>query len=258
MKARRVSALGEPREVLSLNEVHVSQLDHGQPLARVFGGARTASVDVAVFDYGGVLTTPMSDSIAAWLDRDGIDPASFSRTLKAWLSRSAPDGTPIHRLETGELSTAEFDALLAAELVGKDGGTVAPEDLLSGLFAQMRPDLAMFDLVQDVKAAGVGVALLSNSWGNTYPRERIDAVFDLVVISGEVGMRKPEPEIFELALDRIGLPAGECVFVDDMAHNITAAERAGLAGIVHRTFDQTARELEPLFSGATWIHQRLH
>ncbi|HYO20691.1 MAG TPA: hypothetical protein VES02_18705, partial [Dermatophilaceae bacterium] len=108
MRARRVSALGEPRVVSSLNEVQVSRRDHGQPLARVFGGARTASVDVAVFDYGGVLTTPMSGSIAAWLDRDGIDPASFSRTLKAWLSRSAPDGTPIHRLETGELSSAEF------------------------------------------------------------------------------------------------------------------------------------------------------
>ena len=81
----------------------------------------TASVDAAVFDYGGVLTTPVRDSIAAWLDRDSIDTDSFSRALKAWLSRPAPDDTPIRRLETGELGTAEFDALLAAELVGKNG-----------------------------------------------------------------------------------------------------------------------------------------
>src|SRR5665811_1811380 len=113
----------------------------------------TASVDVAVFDYGGVLTTPVRDSIAAWLDRDSIDPASFSTTIKAWLSRSAPDDTPIRRLETGELGTAEFDALLAAELVGKDGGAVAPGDLLKSLFAQMRPDPVMFELVQDLKDA---------------------------------------------------------------------------------------------------------
>ena|SRR5674476_877068 len=125
----------------------------------------TASVGVAVFDYGGVLTTPVRDSIAAWLDRDGIDPASFSRTIKAWLSRSAPDDTPIRRLEIGELSTAEFDALLAEELIGKNGGAVAPEDLLKGLFAQMRPNPVMFDLVQDLKDAGIRVALLSNSWG---------------------------------------------------------------------------------------------
>jgi putative hydrolase of the HAD superfamily len=70
-------------------------------------------------------------------------------------------------------------------------------------------------------------------------------------------MRKPEPGIFELVLGRIGLPAHECVFVDDMAHNIVAAQQAGLAGIVHRTFDQTAAELEALFPGAGWIHQRL-
>ena len=121
----------------------------------------TASVGVAVFDYGGVLTTPVRDSIAAWLDRDAIDPASFSTTIKAWLSRSAPDDTPIRRLETGELGTAEFDALLAAELIGKNGCAVAPEDLLKGLFAQMRPDPVMFELVQDLKDAGVrgGAAL---------------------------------------------------------------------------------------------------
>jgi FMN phosphatase YigB (HAD superfamily) len=136
------------------------------------------------------------DSIGAWLDRDGIDPASFSRTIKAWLSRSAPDDTPIRRLEIGELSTAEFDALLAEELIGKNGGAVAPEGLLKGLFAQMRPNPVMFDLVQDLKDAGVRVALLSNSWGNTYPRELIDALFEAVVIFGEVGMRKPNPDIF--------------------------------------------------------------
>ena len=81
-------------------------------------------------------------------------------------------------------------------------------------------------------------------------------MFDAVVISGEVGMRKPEPEIFELALQRIGLPAAECVFIDDIARNIVAAEQVGLVGIVHRTFEETAAQLETLFPGAGWIHQR--
>jgi HAD superfamily hydrolase (TIGR01509 family) len=99
---------------------------------------------------------------------------------------------------------------------------------------------------------------LSNSWGNEYDRSDWEEMFDAVVISGEVGMRKPEPGIFELALRRIGLRAGECVFIDDMAHNVDAAQQAGLAGIVHRTFDETAAELEVLFPGASWIRQRLH
>lgn len=206
----------------------------------------TASVDAAVFDYGGVLTTPVRDSIAAWLDRDAIDPASFSRTLKAWLFRSAPDGTPIHRLETGELSTAEFDALLAAELVGKDGGTVAPGDLLKSLFAEMRPDPVMFDLVQDLKNAGVRVALLSNSWGNTYPRDHIDAVFDLVVISGEVGMRKPNPDIFAHALDLLDVRPDRVVFVDDAEPNTDAAARLGMHTVLHTDPDNTRKKLARL------------
>jgi HAD superfamily hydrolase (TIGR01509 family) len=116
----------------------------------------------------------------------------------------------------------------------------------------------MTSLVTRAHAAGVRTALLSNSWGNEYDRSDWHEMFDTVVISGEVGMRKPERAIFELALDRIGLPAGECVFVDDVAPNIAAAAEAGLVGIVHRTFDETARELEALFPGAGWIHQRIH
>jgi len=186
-----------------------------------------------VFDYGGVLTTPVRDSIAAWLTRDGIDPASFSRTLKAWMSRSVADGTPIHRLETGELSAAEFEALLAAELVGVGGGPVAAGGLLDGLFADLRPDPAMFELVAELRTVGVRVALLSNSWGNSYPRDRIDALFDPVVISSEIGMRKPDPEIFEHTLGLLGVQAADAVFVDDAAQNVAGAQRSGLHTVRH-------------------------
>jgi len=190
-------------------------------------------VDAVVFDYGGVLTLPVRESIDAWLEADGIDPASFSRTLKAWLSRDAQDGTPIHRLETGELSVPEFDALLAAELATVDGRPVDLVGVLKRLFAGMQPDPAMFALVEDLRAAGVGVGLLSNSWGNTYPRERIDALFDPVVISGEVGMRKPLAPIYELALERLGTPAGRVLFIDDAEPNILGARRVGLQAFLH-------------------------
>jgi putative hydrolase of the HAD superfamily len=190
-------------------------------------------VDAVVFDYGGVLTLPVRESIDAWLEADGIDPASFSRTLKAWLSRDAQDGTPIHRLETGELSVPEFDALLAAELATVDGRPVDPVGVLKRLFAGMQPDPAMFALVEDLRAAGVRVGLLSNSWGNTYPRERIDALFDPVVISGEVGMRKPLAPIYELALERLGTPAGRVLFIDDAEPNILGARRVGLQAFLH-------------------------
>lgn len=199
-----------------------------------------------VFDYGGVLTTPVHESITAWLKRDGIDPTSFSRTLKAWLSRSAPEGTPIHRLETGELSMAEFDALLGAELVGITGQRLPPMDLLKGMFADMRPDPVMFDLVGDLKDGGVRVALLSNSWGNTYPREQIDALFDPVVVSGEVGMRKPNSEIFTHALDLLDMPPNRVVFVDDAEPNIEGASRLRIHTILHTDPETTRKELARL------------
>ena len=199
-----------------------------------------------IFDYGGVLTNPVKQSIDAWLAADGIDPASFSRTLKAWLSRNAPDGTPIHRLETGELTDSEFDALFAAELTTLDGRPVAAQGLLKRLFAGMRPDPAMFALVEDLRAVGVRVALLSNSWGNTYPRERIDALFEPVVISGEVGLRKPHAAIFELALERLGLPAEQAVFVDDAEPNVLGARAVGLTAIHHTDPDATRAALAGL------------
>lgn len=204
------------------------------------------TVDAVLFDYGGVLTTPVRDSIDAWLARDGIDPASFTRTLRAWLSRDAPDGTPIHRLETGELPIEEFDALLAAELVRHDGRPVEPVGVLQRLFSRMRPDPAMFGLAAELRAAGVRVGLLSNSWGNTYPREQIDAMLDPVVISCEVGLRKPKPAIFELALGRLGLPADRVLFVDDAEPNLLGARAVGLQVLQHADAPSTRAALARL------------
>ncbi|WP_225802841.1 HAD family phosphatase [Streptomyces sp. NK15101] len=192
-----------------------------------------APVEAVVLDYGGVLTLPVKESIAAWIEADGIDPQSFSRTLRAWMSRDAPVGTPIHRLETGELSVAEFDVLLAAELTTVDGRPVDPVGVLSRLFAGMRPDPAMFALVEELRALGVRVALLSNSWGNTYPRERIDALLDPVVISGEVGLRKPAAPIYELTLARLGVAPASALFVDDAEPNVLGARAVGMRAHLH-------------------------
>ncbi|MFF2166634.1 HAD family hydrolase [Streptomyces sp. NPDC058175] len=209
----------------------------------------TARVEAVVFDYGGVLTGPVRDSIAAWIEADGIERDSFSRTLKAWLSRNAEDGTPIHRLETGELTVAEFDVLLAAELDTDDGSAVDPIGVLARLFAGMRPDPAMFELASELRGLGVRVALLSNSWCNTYPRERIDALFDPVVISGEVGLRKPLAPIYRLTLDRLGVPADRVLFVDDAEPNVLGARAVGMQALRHTDGDTTWAALADLIPG---------
>jgi epoxide hydrolase-like predicted phosphatase len=193
----------------------------------------TRLVDGVVFDFGGVLTTPVRDSIDAWLAADGIEPASFSRTLKSWMSRDVSWNTPVHRLEVGELSAEEFGRLLVAELTSVDGRSIDPSGVLDRLFAQMRPDPEMFALVDDLRELGIRVGLLSNSWGNTYPRERIEALFDPVVISGEVGLRKPQASIYEHTLGMLGLPPGLVLFVDDAEPNIVGARAVGMRALLH-------------------------
>lgn len=203
-------------------------------------------IDAVLLDYGGVLTGPVRDSIAAWLAADGIEPASFSRALKAWLSHDAEVGTPIHRLETGELTVAEFEELLAAQLVAADDTPVVPGGLLQRLFAGMRPDPAMFALVEELRGLGLRVGLLSNSWGNTYPRKRIDALLDPVVISGEVGLRKPDAAIYELALDGLSVCAERTLFIDDAERNVVGARAVGLQALLHTDAAATRAALAAL------------
>lgn len=190
-------------------------------------------VDAVLFDYGGVLTGPVGDSIQAWHAADGIDPASFTRTLKQWLSRTVNWETPIHRLETGEITIEEFEQLFAAELLTVDGAVPEAVGILGRMFAEMRPDPEMFALVEQLRDSGIRVGLLSNSWGNTYPREQIDALFDPVVISGEVGLRKPQAAIYQHALERLDLPAGRVLFIDDAEPNIIGAQSVGLRALLH-------------------------
>jgi len=190
-------------------------------------------VDAVLFDYGGVMTGPVGESIRAWHTADGIDPASFTRTLKQWLSRTVDWETPIHRLETGEISIEEFEETFAAELITTEGAAPEAAGILGRMFAGMRPDPEMFALAEEFRACGVRVGLLSNSWGNMYPRERIDGLFDPIVISGEIGLRKPQAAIYQHALELLDVPAGRVLFVDDAEPNIIGAQAVGLRALLH-------------------------
>ncbi len=204
-----------------------------------------------IFDYGGVLTTPGREAIAAWTHAERIRPETFSATLKEWLSRSAPAGTPIHRLETGELTAEEFNQVLAARLRTEDDGPVDPEGLLGRLFSYMQIDAEMLELVQGLRERGLRTALLSNSWGNNYPWERIRGLFEFAVISSEVGLRKPDSRIYRRTLDKLGLAPEQTVFVDDGAPNIEVAEQLGMHTILHRTAEQTRSRLTDLIPADT-------
>ncbi len=202
-----------------------------------------------ITDWGGVLTNPIAETVAAWLTADGINRDSYKTVMRTWLAQAYDENivtSPVRALENGECTEAEFERLLAAELTLLDGGPVPADGLLARMFAGSVLDESMLDLVRAARRAGLRTALLSNSWGAFYPRHLFPELFDAVVISAEVGMRKPERRIFQLAVQQLGLEPAECVFIDDIAENVAAAQAAGLAAVLHRTAADTAGQLSAL------------
>ena len=203
-----------------------------------------------IADWGGVLTTPILTVVRAWIEADGIDWASYRDVMRPWVTQAYDsDGhpNPIHALERGECSAAEFEQILAAQLLRVDGTAVVAEGLLRRMFAASLPVPGMYDTIRTLRAAGFSTALLSNSWGcDEYPRADFPGLFDTVVLSGEVGMRKPEKEIFLHAAQTLGLAPAECVFIDDMEANVAAAQACGMTGVLHTGTAATARVLQDL------------
>jgi putative hydrolase of the HAD superfamily len=203
-----------------------------------------------ITDWGGVLTSPIPDVVRSWLDADGIDHDSYAAVVRPWLRGAYArdgEGNPVHALERGECTPEEFEQLLASRIVRLDGGQVVAEGLLARMFAAALPSDAMHDLLRQVRRAGLRTGLLSNSWGaGDYPRHLFPVLFDAVVISAEVGMRKPEERIFRHAAALIGLRPEECVFIDDIEANVAAAEAIGMTGVLHTEPGPTAARLATL------------
>jgi putative hydrolase of the HAD superfamily len=202
-----------------------------------------------LIDWGGVLTTSLTDSIAGWIAQDRIDASHYKDVMRDLVLHAYEGGaeSSIHALERGEISATDFERDLAARLMTLDGVPPTAEGLLARMFLGFEPVEEMNEMLRRARAAGIRTCLLSNSWENDYPRDSWDGLFDAIVISGEVGMRKPEPRIFHHALDQVGLPAEECVFIDDIEANIAAAQTLGLVGIHHTDAFATIGELEGLF-----------
>ncbi|USX54314.1 HAD family phosphatase [Lentzea sp. HUAS12] len=203
-------------------------------------------VDALVFDWGGVMTVSVPEFVGAWMHAEAIDRDVYGRIMREWLSRDALPDNPVFRLETGELTVPEFERLLAAELITTTGTAVNGDGLLKRMFGGATPDPAMVELVRKARAAGLHTALLSNSWGEGYPKDLLLELFDTVVISGRIGLRKPDERIYHHTLERIGVPAGRAVFFDDAPINVEAAQAVGMHALRHTSADATRAHLATL------------
>jgi putative hydrolase of the HAD superfamily len=193
-----------------------------------------------LLDVGGVLTTDFFASISAHCRRLGLPPDSFREVVT-----SDPTGRRLyHQIERGEITQATFERAIAKRLGVESRG------LLRGFLADARPNHTIINAADRARAAGIRTGVVANSWGtepyNPYESYELAKRFDAVVISGEVGLRKPEPAIYELAAERLGLPPSACVYVDDIARNLPAARTLGMATIHHVDNAETLNQLERL------------
>ena len=200
-----------------------------------------------VVDYGGVMTSSMGRAFAEFCLREGVDPERFRAVVAEAYSDAGRDGV-MARLERGEIGLDEFERWMAEMLSEGLDAPIDPTGIKERMNAGLEADERMIDAVLRLRAHGIRTGLISNSWGpGAYERDRFGQLFDAVLISGEVGTRKPEPEIYRLAAQRLGVEPEECVFADDLLQNVEGARAAGMEGIVHRSADFTVPKLEALF-----------
>lgn len=189
-------------------------------------------------DFGGVLTTNIWDSFDAFCEREGLE-----RGAVLELFRGDREALALLRaLERGAISDQTFERDFS-ELLGVD----AP-GLIERMFAGLEPERSMVTAVERARAAGIRTGLITNSWGTgVYDRAPL-GIFDATVISGDVGLHKPEPEIYELGAERIGVAPAGCVFVDDLSENVAGAEAVGMTAILHRDPAATIAALEEILA----------
>ncbi len=201
-----------------------------------------------ISDFGGVLTTPLIESFRAYRDVSGV---SFERLGEAMARVAARrDGEhPLFELERGRMTEAEFLGAIEEEL----GGDIRLSSLRETYFAHLHPNERMIGFMRELRDRGLRMALCTNNVREWEPHWRaklpdIDEIFEVVVDSAFVGMRKPERGIYELTLERLGggIAPDHCVFVDDADINCDAAEELGMRAVRFRSDEQAIAELEDL------------
>lgn len=203
-----------------------------------------------IVDFGGVLTTSIFDSFAEFCRKFDVDPQLLRSVLKAELDEyGVPDGDhPTFLVEKGQITGEEFNEYLATALSKNRPEQLDASGLKDLLFADTRPEPSMVLAIAELRKQGVATGMCSNSWGGDgYPHELFKEIFDAVVLSGEVGLRKPQPEIFRLTAEQLDREPSECVFIDDLEVNVAGAEAVGMTGIHHQSPQRTIARLAELF-----------
>lgn len=196
-----------------------------------------------LIDFGGVLTTSVHDAFRAFA-RDISD----DETLVLRLLATDPEANRAFVAnENGSATDEAFEAVFAERLAAH-GAPVAAEGLLNRMQAGFGPDPEMVDGLAALRASGVPVALVTNQFGrDCYRGFDLPALADEVVVSTELGVRKPSRKIYAVACERLGVDPSQAVMVDDIQHNLDGAAKLGIAGVLHTSAATTLAELDERF-----------
>jgi putative hydrolase of the HAD superfamily len=204
-----------------------------------------AEIEAVVSDFGGVLTTPLLSSFMAVQDEIGISPENLGRAMRTITDEDGEN--PLYKMERGEMAEVDFLDRLGDGLEPLLGHRPELHRFREIYFKALHPNRPMIELMRELKATGKRMAMLTNNVKEWEPMWRsmlpVDEIFELVVDSGFVGCRKPEPQIYELTLERLGLPAEACLFVDDLAHNVDGAREAGMTAVHFQDNEQAIVEI---------------
>jgi putative hydrolase of the HAD superfamily len=206
----------------------------------------TDRITTVISDFGGVLTSPLIQSFAAVQDETGVP---FEELVNAMTRIGEEDGRhPLFELETGKLTEADFLRKLGDALEPVLGHRPELHRFREIYFDALHPNEPMIDLMREAKNCGHRMGMLTNNVREWEPLWRtmlpVDEIFEVVVDSGFVGLRKPDREIYDLTLERLGGPKPEeCLFIDDTDVNCDAARDLGMSAVHYRDNDQAIPEI---------------
>jgi putative hydrolase of the HAD superfamily len=204
-----------------------------------------AEIEAIVCDFGGVLTTPLLTSFMAIQDEIGISPEDLGKAMRAITEEDGEN--PLYAMERGEMAEVDFLERVNDGLEPLLGHRPELHRFREVYFEALHPNEPMIELMRELKAGGRRMAMLTNNvreWEPVWrPMLPVDEIFETVVDSGFVGVRKPEARIYELTLERLGLPAEACLFVDDLEPNIEGARAAGMIAVHFRDNEQAMTEI---------------
>jgi putative hydrolase of the HAD superfamily len=210
------------------------------------GASGNGRIEAIVSDFGGVLTTPLMNSFLALQDAHGVGPEDFGKAMRA--AESTGDGeNPLFKLERGDITEPQFLEILRDGFEAAAGHRPKLHRFREVFFEALDPNEPMIELMRELKISGRRMAMLTNNVQEWEPLWRtmlpVDDIFEMVIDSGYVGYRKPEKQIYEITLERLGLPAEVCLFVDDMELNCDAARELGFTAVQYRDADQAIADV---------------